>query len=99
MTFVIESEKEDKIDLYYCVSPDETEGSIRQYLEMFPMMDEEVLMLLEQASRGRSEYNESFIKVAIGMIEERNSKLLNNFGKNKRFRETAPKAGVSDQIF
>lgn len=83
MSFVINSEKEDEVDLYYCVSPEETEGSIRDYLEKFPMMDEEMLLLLELSTRGNQEYNERFIKVAQEMVDERNKSLIKNFGKNK----------------
>lgn len=78
----IESENPDMVDLYYCVHTSETEGSIREYLEQFPLMDEEVLLLLENVSRGSQEYNERFIKVAREMVDERNKKLLENFGKN-----------------
>jgi hypothetical protein len=83
MSFVINSEKEDEVDLYYCVSPEETDGCIRDYLEKFPMMDEEMLLLLELSTRGNPEYNERFIKVAQEMVDERNKSLIKNFGKNK----------------
>lgn len=78
---VVQSEKEAEIDLYYCVHPQETEATIRHYLELFPHMDEEVLMLLEQASRGREEFNERFIQVAQEMVDKRNAELLANFGR------------------
>lgn len=79
---VINSEKESVEDLYYCLHPDETEGTIRHYYELFPNLDEEVALLCYQATKGKPEDNENFIKEAQKFVDERNNKLLQNFGKN-----------------
>ena len=80
--YEIVNESETEIDLYYVLHDDATKYTARWYYENFPNLDVEMLLLLEQASRGEEDMEEQIIKMSQEIYDERTNEFLKFFGKN-----------------
>lgn len=81
-SFELSEGRADEVNLFHCMSSEETFGTAYDYLLKFPGFDSEIYFLLQCATRGDADPDD-VIAMCQDMVDIRQEELLSSFGKSQ----------------